>query len=197
MKIMMVLMMALVSMSMVACGKKFELGSGFDPKLPKVGIPNEDGEVVHGRAVYTITNEELSALHKFMNKLLVPSAYAATGTTTVSYNNAGVTNFAINVTSFTPGSITNNTLSLGSFSISALSDNTLKVCGVNGNQKCNKAIMRVYTTGTVAGFVHTEDNYGLPVYTGTLNPNTALGLNATGSVQVQTYTIPNNVNVVN
>ncbi len=189
-------MMVLISTTMIACGKAKSFGMADSPELPKINIPNEDGSVIRGRAVYTITNEELSAMHKFMNQLLMPSAYAATGTSTVSYNNAGVTSFTINVSNFTPGSVSNDILSLGNFSISALSDNTLKVCGVNSNQKCNKAIIRVYTTGSVAGFVNTDDNYGLPVYTGTLNPTTALGLNAAGAVQVQTYTIPSNSNIV-
>ncbi len=131
-------------------------------------------------------NKEL-ALFKYLG---MPSAYAATGTTVVSYNNAAAVGFTINIAALAPGAYTGSTLSYGSISLATLSDNSLKVCGVGGTTKCNTAIIRMYTTGSVAGFVNTDESYGVPLYAGSLNPSSPLGLNSAGSVQVQTYTIP-------
>ena len=170
--------------------------NGTAAALPQVGTPDDDGAVVKGRAIYTVDNERSTALHRFIYGLARPSAYAASGSTPITYTNAGSTNFAINVANFQPGDYTGSTLSLGSVALSNLNDNSLKVCGTQGNTKCTKAAIRVYTTGSVAGFVNTSDLYGAPVYAGTLNPSQTVGLNAVGSVQVQTLTIPSSKNTV-
>jgi hypothetical protein len=151
--------------------------------------PKDDGYVVRGVALYTISNEQQTALMKLFN-LAMPTAYAATGSTTVTYVNAASVNFSINVSNFAAGSFTGNTLSLGHVDLGSIDDNNLKVCGAGGNSKCSSAVIRVYTTGSIAGFVNTADGYGAPVYAGSLNPSTAVGLTSANSVQVQTYTIP-------
>jgi hypothetical protein len=58
-------------------------------------------------------------------------------------------------------------------------------------------LIRVYTTGNVAGFVNIDDQYGAPVYAGTLTPTTAVGLNAAGAVNTATDTIPSSTHVLN
>ncbi len=163
------------------------------PLGPIEVVAEDDNSVVHGRAEFTITNEQATAqmrAFRSLANLLLPSANAASsGSTTVTYTNAASTHFAINTSSFAPGTFTGDVLSLGTVALTSLSDNNLKVCG-SGSTKCTQAIIRVYTTGSVAGFVNTVDLYGAPVFAGSLNPNLEVGLQAAGSVQVQTFTIP-------
>lgn len=148
-----------------------------------------DGAIVRGRAEVTIAQS--------------PKAFGSlkvTPPTTVVYTNASSVTFSINAATLAAGTLTNNVLSLGSVSVTALSDNDLKLCGTGGNQKCNNSGIRVYTTGTTAGFVNTTDLYGVPLFVGTLNPTTAIGLNATGAVYTATYAIPattHKLNIVN
>lgn len=200
MKLTIVMMTSAITLAVLAltgCGStdiRTVLNNPID--LEPVGVPSADGGVVHGRAIYTVTNVQQTAMIKLFHQLIMPYSYAATGSTTVTYTNAASTNFTINVGSFTAGGFTGEVLSLGSVSLATINDNNLKVCGVGGNTKCTSAVIRVYTTGSIAGFVNTDDAYGAPVFTGTLNPNTALGLNAAGSVPVQTLSIPANKNKV-
>lgn len=158
--------------------------------LVPVDTAGTDNAIVHGRAIYTVESAQRTAMYKLFNSMLFPTAYAATGTSTVTYTNGASTNFTINVAAFAAGSFTGNTLSLGHVDISTLSDNNLKVCGAGGSTKCTQAAIRVYTTGSTAGFVNTADVYGVPVYAGSLNPASPVGLLAAGSVQVQTLSIP-------
>lgn len=177
-----------LSLGLAACSpgfKSIEL-------LPPVGEVLPDHSIIRGRALFVVSSDQ----YRFTwLDLFLPHVYAATGSTNVAYVNAAAVNFSINNTNFVAGAFTGETLSLGSVSLASLSDNNLKICGVGGNQKCTSAIIRVYTTGSVAGFVHT-DGYGAPVFAGLLNPNSPVGLNTAGSVQVQTYTIPANKNKV-
>jgi hypothetical protein len=192
-----------IAVSLSGCGGRSYRGQpkpnapgtpGDPPPLlePGEGEAPEDGYIVRARAFYDVYSSHEYSFYKF----LMPTAYAATGATTVTYNNAAAVSFSINVSNFVAGGFSGDTLSLGSVSLASISDNNLKICGVSNNQKCNKAIIRVYTTGSISGFVNTNDTYGVPVYAGSLNPNTEVGLNAAGSVQVQTYTIPSNDNKV-
>jgi len=157
--------------------------------LPPIDITGADGSVIHGRGIYTLQSEQQTAMLKLFNQIF-PLAYATSGSTSVTYTNAVSTDFTIDVSSFVPGSFTGTTLSLGSVGLGSLSDNNLNVCGNTHSTKCTQASIRVYTTGTLAGFVNTGDSFGAPVYTGTLNPTSVVGLNSAGSVQVQTLTIP-------
>lgn len=177
----------------LGCGRSTVLGN----PIPAPG-PQPDNSVVRGIAVYTITSDQPDSITRFFRNLLNFNAYASTGSTTVTYNNAPSVTFTLNVASFSAGSITNSVLSLGSIAVSALNDNNLKVCNPGGNTKCTQALFRVYNTGTVAGFVNTSDSpqYGAPVYTSGQNPTTALVLNSPG-VQVDSLTgIPTNKHTV-
>jgi hypothetical protein len=189
--------MSLVLLS--ACGGSPNVVSEVPQPLPPIEIPGPDNVVVHGRAVVVISNEQETAFMNLFNRFIVPRAYASTGSTTVTYTNAASTNFTISVAGLAPTfspTFTGDTLNLGSVVLSGLNDNNLKVCNPGGNTKCTQAIIRVYTTGSTAGFVHTTDLYGAPVYTGTLNPSTAVGLNAGGSVQTQLFAIGSTVHKV-
>jgi len=172
------------------------VGTSGPLNLPPVGIAAEDGSVVHGRAIYTITSEQQTAMMKLFHRFFMPSAYAATGSVTVSYQDGDSTSFTINVSGMSASGFSGNTLNLGSVALATLSDNDLKVCGSNGNTKCTSSAIRVYTTGNTAGFVNITDGYGAPVYTGTLNPTSPVGLLSAGSVQVQTLSIPNSKHTI-
>lgn len=184
MKYMILVLMLLIS----ACGvnKEDTVPSATPNEVPSGTFESdEDGVVVKGRAEVFVSSDTNGKL-----------SYVSSGSSVVTYTNAAATAFAINVGSLTPGTFTGDTLSLGSITLSSLDDNHLKVCGVGNNQKCLKAIIRAYNSGSVAGFVHQVDNYGAPVYITGLNPSVALGLGSANSVQTQTYTIPSNVNRV-
>lgn len=182
-------MVALITLT--SCGRN-TTKYGPTPPLPPIDTPLADNTVVHGRAFVTISSEKDDLFSLFIKKLM-PSAYAASGSTTVTYTNAASTNFTINVAglapTFTP-TFTGNTLNLGSVALATLSDNNLKVCNPGGNTKCTSAIIRVYNTGATAGFIQTVDLYAAPVFTGALNPAVALGLNSAGAVQVAVDAIP-------
>lgn len=167
-------------------------GGGGEPLAP-VGVPQEDGSIVRGRAEVQIGASQESAMMNIL-KTLMPYAYAATGTTTVTYTNAQSVSFTINVANLGATGFTGDILNLGSVSLATLDDNKLKVCNPGGNTKCTQGIIRVYTTGSIAGFANAADNFGAPVYVGTLNPTTAIGLNTAGAVQTQVVTIASNKN---
>ncbi len=182
--------MGVFALALVGCG-------GYVPTagspLPPVGVPGEDGAVIHGRAEVSVESVQEYAVIKMLREMLFPQTkWAATGATVVTYTNVASTNFTIDVANLggVGATFSGDTLNLGYVSLSGLNDNNLKVCNPGGNTKCTQAVIRVYTTGATAGFVHQTDGYGLPVYAGTLNPSSQVGLNAGGSVQVQTYTIP-------
>ena len=191
-----IIIAGLIAMILSGCGKNLPTAAQSTPSLPPVGIAADDGSVVHGRAVVVVSNEQQTAMMKLFKNFLMPSAYAANGSSTVTYTNVGSTNFTINVAALTASGFTGNTLNLGSVALATISDNNLKVCGTGGATKCGSAAIRVYTTGSTAGFVNTADGYGAPVYTGSMNPSSQVGLLDAGSVQVQALTIPSNKHTV-
>lgn len=169
------LIIALTTLS--ACGSELAY-------INKNGKPTQnDGQyVVHGHAEILVNNngQDLGSM-------------VSSGNTTVTYSNAVSTNFTINVSALAPSvtpTFNGDILNLGTVSVASLSDNNLKVCGSGSNQKCNQAIIRVYNTGSIAGFINSAENYSTPVFAGTLNPTNEIGLTAQNSVQVQLHTIP-------
>jgi hypothetical protein len=120
-----------------------------------------------------------------------------TGSATVTYSNSPAVNFKIDASALVAGAMTGSTLSLGKVTVSDLSDNALNICGSNGKTKCTKAIIRLYTTGSIAGFVNTSDStsYGVPVFASGLNPTTALTLGSPG-VTAQQVSIASNTHVL-
>lgn len=180
----------LLSSCLFGCGSS---GTPNGPNPPKNPVPID--EVIHGMAIIQVSAQQSDMFSRLMSHFF-PVAYAATGTTTVTYTNSPNTTFTLDVSSLAPNftpTFTGSTLNLGNVTVSALSDNNLKVCNPGGNTKCTTATIQVYTTGSVAGFVNTADSYGAPVYTGTLNPTTQIGLNTAGAVAVQTFTIGSTV----
>lgn len=108
------------------------------------------------------------------------------------------TSITLNNSDFSPPTITPNVLNFGYLGLSSLLDNDLQVCGTNGNQKCNTALIRIYTTGVAgAGLYNSAGGYGAPllVSQGTDTPS-VVGLGAANAVVLQTYAIPRTTNVL-
>lgn len=175
-----------LSLALVGCAPGF---TPVETPTAPVGVPSADGYVIKGRSFMTVSMEKQGLVGKVINQYATPKAQAATGTSTVTYVNASSVQFVINNTSFAASGFTGDNLNFGQLLLSNLDDNDLKVCGVGGTQKCTKAIIRMYTTGSTPGFVNTTDSYGLPVYSGPMNSTTPLGLNVAGSVIVEQVTI--------
>jgi len=171
-----------LALALAACAPKHDDQSPVDNPSP-VKTETPDESVVRGSATVTVTSNDISAM--------------ANGSATVTYANAPSVNFKIDASALVAGAMTGNTLSLGKVAVSDLSDNALNICGTNGKTKCTKAIIRLYTTGTIAGFVNTSDStsYGVPVFASGLNPTTALTLGSPG-VTTQQVTIANNTHVL-
>lgn len=185
-----ILQLVLMVAMMTACGK------GGGSQSPPVDVPVSDGSIVRGRA-YLIVNsdgtidyyDETAYTKKFLLNLLISSAYAATASVPITYVNAAAVQYTI-TPSFGSPTLTGDELDLGTIGLATIDDNSLKVCGAGGNTKCTKAIIRLYTTGTSAGFIHSTDGYSVPVLSG----GNEIGLGAANAVIVQQVTIASNKN---
>lgn len=156
-----------------------------------------DGYVPIGMAIVKVsTDQGFARLQKSLS--LLPQAHAVTSQ--VSYVVAPNTAFTIDVSKLIP-TMNDTILDIGSLTVTALDANQLRVCGTNQNQKCSKAVIRIYTQPlqawpSVEGFVNTSYGYGTPVTAGKTTADQVVGLGAANSALVQTYSIPNNLNRV-
>lgn len=155
---------------LVSCGKTYH----HTKRLPEVGVPSPDGVVVMARASMHVTVGS-SSLAKLSNFVLA-NAYANTQPVTVVL--AGSTIMQMSNVGFSVPAISNELLDFGNLAITEMRSNDLRKCGVNGNQKCSKALFRVYTTAAGEGFWNTADAYGVPLLVNDLT----VGLNTTGAV---------------
>lgn len=173
-----------IALALSACGRETSR-TGPGP-IPEPG-PRADNSVVRGIAVFTIESEQASAvsklMHDFNNLFMLQSAFASTATTTVTYNNAAAVIFTVNTTNLVPGSFSGLNLNLGSFNITALKDNDTEVCGPLNDQQCANAYLRVYTTGSLPGFVNTSHSpqYSTPLYTSGESALVPMVLNSPGT----------------
>lgn len=149
-------------------------------------VSQTDESVVRGTALVEVTTSDSQPLSL--------QAMESTGSSTVVYNNAPAVTFEIDPSALVAGAMTGDTLSLGHVAVTALKDNNLNLCGTGGNKKCTIAEIRVYTTGTVAGFVNISEtpNYGVPVFASGLNPTTPVTLGSPGVAVQQLANIPAN-----
>jgi hypothetical protein len=191
-----------LALTLTACNKD---GLKTALALPPGGEIGSDGAIVRARAIIDVdhTNGITTTMKvkRFLEDLLIPKAVAYLGsppaaTITVSYTNAEAVSFTLNTSSFgTSPSMSGSTLTLGSLSVSGLSDNKLRVC--TSPTKCQKAVVRVYTTGSMQGFINSTDgDHAVPVYFSGLNPSTAVGLTSANAVETTSYNIPGNKNVL-
>lgn len=106
------------------------------------------------------------------------------------------TRFSINTSQFVIPSMTNDLLDFGSIAVSDLFTNRLKLCGPNGNQKCNKALIRVYTSGTAGPGFWNDDGYGVELSAGLPGQLQIVGLGQNNAITIHQYIIPSNRNSV-
>jgi hypothetical protein len=150
-------------------------------------------DIVKSRATIILTAGSESVLMRRLNNLF--SAYAAAQTASITITNTPNTTMTINTAGLIAPPISDVNLSFGNIVLSSLQDNNLKLCGAGGTTKCTHAAIRIYTTGTTAGFFNAVDNYAQPVSV-TYNASTSV-LGLIGSpIYLQTITIPNNRNTV-
>ncbi|MBI3534292.1 MAG: hypothetical protein HY072_02220, partial [Deltaproteobacteria bacterium] len=76
--------------------------------------------------------------------------------------------------------------SYGTLDVTDLKHNKLRICGVSGSDKCIKAGLRIYTTGTPGpGLWNAVEGYGLPI----LSSGNAIGLDSAGALTLYEYAI--------
>jgi len=85
--------------------------------------------------------------------------------------------------------------SFGWLQIDDLRDNDLSACGASGHDKCDTAVIRMYTTGAGAGFYNAAEGYGVPLLA-TLTAPLTLGLSAANAVTIQSIAIPASKRVI-
>jgi hypothetical protein len=203
-----------VLFGLTACGKRVSSSGGNDSYSPPPAVGSYDpvdDAIVVGRAIVFIENNNLiTAVNKkkMFNpfSILIPTALAYVGSppsasVSITYTNAAASSFSL-----TPGAITTSptvsmdglSLNFGNISIGDIDDNSLKKCTTvgqessNGNQKCNTAIIRVYSPsgGADGVFCNAVDAYCVP-----MNADAGtFGVGVANAKTVLTHSIPGNVN---
>lgn len=107
---------------------------------------------------------------------------------------AARTELVWDTTGFKVPAVSNQLLNFGIVRLLSIYDNDLKVCGKNANQKCEKALIRIYSKGTSgAGLYNEADQYGIPVKVVASGSGTfTVPLSQVNAVVVHTYPIPKN-----
>jgi hypothetical protein len=179
---------------LASCGKS---NNDNNRTVHKPSIPSPDEVVVMARASFDVTTNNASNVAKFMN-LIISNAYAANpAAQPVTVVLAGTTTMTLSNANFSVPTMTNDLLNFGTLNITQLQTNDLKKCGNNGNQKCTKALFRIYTTSKPgAGFWNDEDAYGVPLLASGPLGEAEVGLNQIGAHSVQQITIANNKNTI-
>lgn len=103
---------------------------------------------------------------------------------------------AISTVGFVVPTMSNSVLDFGNITVTAATTNQLKLCGTGGNQKCTKALLRVYTTVAAGAGFWNADGYGAPMTAGLSGSLQAVGLGIANVVTMEQYTIPGNRNSV-
>lgn len=174
---------AVFALALVACGKHHE-----NKDLLTHPVPNEADLVIKARATMAVSTE-------------LGQRYSAFGTGSgnqpVNVTLAPNTKFTLDNSKFVIPTMSNASLSFGSLSITNLLDNNLNTCGAAGNQKCNTALLRIYTTGVAgAGLWNIADGYGAPMAATLTGTPLSVGLNPSGAAMMQTFTIPTTKHVL-
>ncbi len=176
------------SLLAISCGQQ-------QPSQESLGL-DTDGAIIKSKITITVGSDTTNS----PNAALAPLA-ATTVTTGVTITNSASSYISTDLSGFkgNPLTITKNAITnLGTISIIDLFDNNLKICGSDGDQKCTKAFIRSYTTGTpIPGIYNSDINYGAPLYGGLPNssPGVAtglplIGLNTANAAVFQIITIP-------
>jgi hypothetical protein len=154
-----------------------------DPKKP----PAQTAEIPVDQLVVIAT----ASFRVDVGRLALAATYPVT---VVLAQNAAL---AIDTTAFAAPTMDNSVLSFGSIKVTNASTNHLKACGTGGNQRCTKALLRVYTSGVAGtGFWNTMDGYGAPMDAGLSGSLQVVGLGPSAAIVTEQITIPGNRNTV-
>ena len=166
--------------------------------VPPPGVP-VDSVVVKSRATISIVMDPLESA-SLWRYFFITTAYAANGQVSIVVTNTPNTSMTLDTSQWTLPPISNQRVDFGSIGLSTLTDNTLNLCGNNGHQHCNRALIRIYTTGQAgAGIWNDVDSYGAPITTGITGatPTNVVGLDAANAYELQSLSLPNSKHVVN
>lgn len=188
------LLILIMFLTLASCGETYEFARiNRDTKVSH--IPPVGSYIPIARAYITVKKGKSGNIVKALKFLSpVSTAYAAVAAA-VTYVSIANTTFVVDTSTLVPVlSGDANTLDLGSVTVTDLKTNQLKICGVGGNQKCTEAIIRVYTTelagfAGISGFVNKDDSYGVDLFSGKGIADQLTGLDAIGSVTVQSFVI--------
>lgn len=156
-------------------------GENLNPRLKKL-FSEESQVVVRARAEISVTTSERTM--------------RASVSQPVTVTNAAAVDMTLDNSAFVPPTISNSVMNFGDIAIGSLLDNDLKVCGPSQNQKCNTALIRVFTSGSSGtGLFNEIDGYGVPL-TSMLTTALTVGLGAANAAVMQTLSIPANKRVI-
>jgi hypothetical protein len=187
------LVLAFMFLLLSSCGRPSRGGSL--NQAPPVNEPLADESIVIGRASLRVTLGD-SNYAKVMN-FVIPMAYANPATQPVTVVLAPNTQLSVSDANFTIPALSNTIINFGTLDVTSLYTNDLKKCGPNANQKCTKALIRVYTSDAAgAGFWNDADGYGVPLLAGGAIAEAEVGLGAANAHMVQQINIPTNKNTV-
>jgi hypothetical protein len=184
--------------TLTACGRASILEQTPLVDLPPIGSVGADGIVSKSRATITVNTVNQGLAQKMLNHIF-PVAFAASGQQQVTIVNAANVAMTLDASQWFIPTINSAPLDFGNLSINSLQDNNLSVCGSNGKQKCNNAVIRIYTSGqTGAGVWNSVDGYGMPITAALVNTVAVgtVGLNSANSVTLQTQAISSNTHVL-
>jgi hypothetical protein len=182
---------AIVGLMGFGCGSSSDsTGGGGSAQVP-VGQADSLGYVVQSRATFEVRSHE-SASSTSSSSFTA----ALVAEVPVVVTNAASSSMTLDKDSFIVPVITDQILDFGFLQLTDLKDNNLKVCGTNGNQKCNTALIRMYTTGVAgAGLYNGADGYGAPIEAGQ-SSLVSVGLGSANAAIMQSISIPSNKNVM-
>jgi len=170
----------LATLIVTACGSE-------DPSANPVSIP-ESNIVVRATAEMPIS---MGGQGRLFGRNATKKADVA-----IRITNPAIVSMSVDDSEIAVPEMNLNIEDFGWLEISDLRDNDLKACGPDGRTKCNRALIRMYTTGEAgAGFYNSEERYGVPILA-TLTAPLELGLSAAQAVVIQSLVIPDSKRVV-
>lgn len=177
---------------LIGCGSHID-SSGVSNSPTSV---NPDNLVVKGQAVFDV--DVSPATGELVAMAVTGPTPSASGSFPVTVTVSPSTIMTLNTSAFSVPTITSAILDFGTIALSALSDNNLVLCGTAGNQHCNTALIRMYTTGqNGAGLWNSSGAYGAPITAGISGGTlSTVGLGSANAAVLQTISLASSKNVV-
>jgi len=182
MKVVLSFMVGALVICFVSCGPdKIDLRGGKTPKesdlKPNPG-PTLDNAIVRARFFVPLQTSDETV--SFLAGRSVRVVQPITGTV------APAVRFEVNADNFVTPPDPIDLESYGTLDVDRLRDNNLRVCGQNGDQKCQPEYIRIYTEGTPGpGLWNTAGQYGIPI----LSDASEVGLDPANAYVVGTFQI--------